>query len=168
MYSSRQLVTTSCLMDLKKYPFDVQECRLDVESFSHRHWPILQLIIRKIQIFFTNFFFQKPHKKLEVMNKHIRVGSREMRKKLWNSNKSVFIIKLKWLLMPFFHSDDELLYFYKEGNKTISFQELIDIPHFSLLGHKQAEKTATTATGTYKRLLITMYVKRDPQRYMHK
>ena len=65
-------------------------------------------------------------------------------------------------------SDDELLYFYKEGNKTISFQELIDIPHFSLLGHKQAEKTARTATGTYKRLLITMYVKRDPQRYMHK
>ena len=54
MYSSRQLVTTSCMMDLKKYPFDVQECRLDVESFSHRHGPILQLTINKkenLQIF---------------------------------------------------------------------------------------------------------------------
>ena len=100
MYSSRQLVTTSCMMDLKKYPFDVQECRLEIESFSH--------------------------------------------------------------------SDEELLYYYKEANKTVSFQDHIDIPHFSLLGHKQTEKTAKTTTGSYKRLLITMYIKRDPQRYMHK
>jgi len=99
MYSSRQLVTTSCMMNLKKYPFDVQECRLDIESFSH--------------------------------------------------------------------SDEELLYYYKEANKTVSFQDHIDIPHFSLLGHKQTEKTAKTTTGSYKRLLITMYIKRDPQRYMH-
>ena len=59
MYSSRQLVTTSCMMNLKKYPFDVQECRLDIESFSH--------------------------------------------------------------------SDEELLYYYKEANKTVSFQGTIHI-----------------------------------------
>lgn len=35
VYSSRQLVTTSCLMDLKKYPFDVQQCTLEIESFAH-------------------------------------------------------------------------------------------------------------------------------------
>ncbi len=35
LYSSRQLVTTSCNMDLKNYPFDVQECGLEIESFSH-------------------------------------------------------------------------------------------------------------------------------------
>ena len=35
LYSSRQLVTTSCIMDLKKYPFDIQECGLEIESFSH-------------------------------------------------------------------------------------------------------------------------------------
>ena len=87
-------------MDLKKYPFDVQECRLEIESFSH--------------------------------------------------------------------SDDELLYFCKEANKTVTIQEHIDIPHFSLLGHKLTERTAETTTGTYKRVLITMYMKRDPQGYMHK
>ena len=35
MYSTRQLVTTTCNMDLRKYPFDVQQCNLEIESFSH-------------------------------------------------------------------------------------------------------------------------------------
>lgn len=100
MYSSRQLVTTSCMMDLTKYPFDVQECRLDIESFSH--------------------------------------------------------------------NTEELLYHYKEGNDTVSFDKGIDIPHFTLLGHKLDETRVTVATGQYNRLWIKFFVKRDPQRYMHK
>ena len=100
LYSSRQLVTTACNMDLSSYPFDIQECRLDIESFSHKV--------------------------------------------------------------------DELLYHYKEGNQTLGFEKNIDIPHFTLLGHKLDETYSTVATGRYNRLLVKFYLKRDPQRYMHK
>ena len=100
LYSSRQLVTTACNMDLSSYPFDVQECRLDIESFSHKV--------------------------------------------------------------------DELLYHYKQGNQTLGFEKNIDIPHFTLLGHKLDETYSTVATGRYNRLLVKFYLKRDPQRYMHK
>lgn len=35
LYSSRQLVRTSCPMDLRNYPFDTQQCSLEIESFAH-------------------------------------------------------------------------------------------------------------------------------------
>ena len=100
MYSSRQLVTTSCVMDLRKYPFDIQECRLDIESFSH--------------------------------------------------------------------NVEELLYHYKEGNDTVTIDDNIIIPHFTLLGHKLDETSVTVATGRYNRLKVKFFLKRDPQRYVHK
>ena len=100
MYSSRQLVTTACVMDLRKYPFDIQECRLDIESFSH--------------------------------------------------------------------NVEELLYHYKEGNDTVTIDDNIIIPHFTLLGHKLDETSVTVATGRYNRLKVKFFLKRDPQRYVHK
>ena len=100
MYSSRQLVTTACVMDLRKYPFDIQECRLDIESFSH--------------------------------------------------------------------NVEELLYHYKEGNDTVTIDDNIIIPHFTLLGHKLDETSVTVATGRYNRLKVKFFIKRDPQRYVHK
>ena len=87
-------------MDLIKYPFDVQECSLVIESFSH--------------------------------------------------------------------STEELLYHFKEKNQTVSIIPHIDIPHFTLLGHKLDETFVTETTGRYNRLWVKFYVKRDPQRYMHK
>ena len=68
----------------------------------------------------------------------------------------------------FSHNTEELLYHYKEGNDTVSFDKGIDIPHFTLLGHKLDETRVTVATGQYNRLWIKFFVKRDPQRYMHK
>jgi len=35
LYSSRQLVRTSCPMNLADYPFDTQQCSLEIESFAH-------------------------------------------------------------------------------------------------------------------------------------
>ena len=100
LFSSRQLVTTACQMDLAKYPFDVQECRLDIESFSH--------------------------------------------------------------------TVDEVLYHYKDGNGTLTLDSNINIPHFTLLGHKLEETYVTVSTGRYNRLWVKFFLQRDPKRYMHK
>lgn len=54
----------------------------------------------------------------------------------------------------------------KRPTKLYPSKTILTFPTFHCWVTNRRKKTAKT-TGSYKRLLITMYIKRDPQRYMH-
>lgn len=60
----------------------------------------------------------------------------------------------------------DIIYFWKDGEKSIGIDESLTLPQFSVAGIKQRDKKVVLSTGNYSRLLCEIQLIRSMGYYM--
>lgn len=64
------------------------------------------------------------------------------------------------------YSMSDIIYFWKDGEKSIGIDESLTLPQFSVAGIKQRDKKVVLSTGNYSRLLCEIQLIRSMGYYM--
>ncbi|KAJ7404680.1 gamma-aminobutyric acid type A receptor beta2 subunit [Pitangus sulphuratus] len=148
LYGLRITTTAACMMDLRRYPLDEQNCTLEIESyFIH-----CNALISRAEMSDVN---SNIGDSLLSQNYCPRDGVH---------GKDLFILHIQLTGMcsrADGYTTDDIEFYWRGGDNAVTGVTKIELPQFSIVDYKLITKNVVFSTGAYPRLSLSFKLKRN-------
>ncbi|KAK2540843.1 hypothetical protein Q9966_004542 [Columba livia] len=145
-----ELITTTaaCMMDLRRYPLDEQNCTLEIESLNYVEVSKANgsALYNSVSRRFQEQFSAIPERSTVLLDIYL--------KEKWFRYHDI-------MNTADGYTTDDIEFYWRGGDNAVTGVTKIELPQFSIVDYKLITKNVVFSTGAYPRLSLSFKLKRN-------